>query len=292
MLTEGTVKSNGLSELKRNESGVWTPLMHAVFKPDPQKKDQVRMSFTRSYKTPSLYQLVARYVPSLIQNSPTQPDRNGNPDLRPELATGVDLAFERYLEQGGLLSVNLFRRNISDVIRYTTTLDNGKYVSSPKNVGNAITQGIELEAKFRLDQWMDGALPIDVRANTSFFHSKVLDVPGPNNRLDQQPSMTANLGGDYRLRSLPLTWGGNLNWNPAYDTRRTETQWVHQGAKRVLDVYGLWRFSPASALRLTVSNLTPLDYVTGTTFRGSSFESATTTARNWRNVQLRWEMRL
>ena len=28
------------------------------------------------------------------------------------------------------------------------------------------------------------------------------------------------------------------------------------------------------------------------TFRGTSFESATTTARNWRNVQLRWELRI
>ncbi len=291
LLTEGTVDG----ALKRNDSGVWTPLLHAVFKPDPQKRDQLRMSLTRSYKTPTLHQLVARYVPSLIENSPTQPDRTGNPDLRPELATGIDLAFERYLAQGGVLSANLFRRQIQDVIRYTTTYNgtSNRYVSAPTNVGNAITQGLELEAKFRLDQWIADALPIDVRANTSFFRSKVLDVPGPNNRLDQQPSMTGNLGGDYRLRGLPLTVGGNYNWNPAYDTRRTETQWAYQGAKRVLDLYGLWRFSPASALRLTVSNVTPLDYVTGSTYRaGGTAESATSTARNWRNVQLRWEMRL
>ncbi len=291
LLTEGTVDG----ALKRNDSGVWTPLLHAVFKPDPQKRDQLRMSLTRSYKTPTLHQLVARYVPSLIENSPTQPDRTGNPNLRPELATGIDLAFERYLAQGGVLSANLFRRQIQDVIRYTTTYNgtSNRYVSAPTNVGNAITQGLELEAKFRLDQWIADALPIDVRANTSFFRSKVLDVPGPNNRLDQQPSMTGNLGGDYRLRGLPLTVGGNYNWNPAYDTRRTETQWAYQGAKRVLDLYGLWRFSPASALRLTVSNVTPLDYVTGSTYRaGGTAESATSTARNWRNVQLRWEMRL
>ena len=292
--TEGTV--DGV--LKRNDSGVWTPLLHAVFKPDPQKRDQVRLSLTRSYKTPTLHQLVARYVPALGANSATNPDRSGNPDLRPELATGIDLAFERYLEQGGVLSANLFRRNIRDVIRYTTTLTcleplGAACVSSPNNVGDAITQGLELEAKFRLDQWFAGALPIDVRANTSFFRSKVLDVPGPNNRLDQQPNMTANFGGDYRLRSLPLTLGGNLNWNPGYDTRRTETQWAYQGAKRVLDVYGLWRFSPSSALRLTVSNLTPLDYVTDSRFvSGAASETARTTARNWRNVQLRWEMRI
>jgi iron complex outermembrane receptor protein len=289
LLTEGTV--NGV--LKHNSSGVWTPLLHAVYRPDPQKRDQIRMSLTRSYKTPSLYQLVARYVPSLGDNTWTQPDRTGNPDLRPELATGVDIAFERYLEQGGLLSANLFRRNISNLIRYTTTYSAGRYVAMPMNVGDAMTQGVELEAKFRLNQWVTDAWPVDVRTNVSFFDSVVKDVPGPANRLDQQPHATGNLGGDYRLRSLPLTVGGNFNWNPAYDTRRTEQQWVYQGAKRVVDVYGLWRLSPSAGLRLTVSNLVPLDYVTGSTFRnGAQFESASTTARNWQNVQLRLELKI
>jgi iron complex outermembrane receptor protein len=291
LLTEGTV--NGV--LKHNDSAVWTPLLHAVFKPDPQKRDQIRMSLTRSYKTPTLYQLVARYVPSLGENSWTQADRTGNPDLKPELATGVDMAFERYLEQGGMLSANVFRRNISNLIRSTTSFNatTGRYVSSPTNVGNAITEGVELEAKFRLDQSVAGAWPVDLRANASFFHSKIQDVLGPNNRLDQQPDMTANLGGDYRLRGLPLTLGGNVNWNPAYDTRRTDQQWAYQGAKRVVDVYGLWRLSPSAGLRLTVSNLTPLDYITGSTFRnGTQYESATTTAHNWRNIQLRLEMKI
>ena len=291
LLTEGTVND----VLKRNESAVWTPLLHAVWKPDPQKRDQIRMSLTRSYKTPTLYNLVARYVPSLGENSWTQPDRTGNPDLRPELATGVDVAFERYLDQGGVLSANVFHRNITQLIRYTTTYNEAtqRYVSSPANVGDAYTQGLELEAKFRLSQWIADALPVDVRANTSFFHSRVKDVPGPNNRLDQQPGMTANLGADYRLRGLPLTLGGNLNWNPDYSTQRTEQQLSYQGVKRVVDVYGLWRFSAATALRLTVSNLVPRDYLTATTFSNGSFqETARTTDHNWRNVQLRLEMKI
>lgn len=294
VLTEGS--SDGW--LRRNDSGVWTPLLHAVFKPDPQKRDQVRMSLTRSYKTPTLHQLVARYVPALGGNSASNPDRTGNPDLRPELATGIDIAFERYLAQGGVLSAGVFRRNISDLIRYTTSLDclapgGGVCVSRPNNVGDAVTQGVELEAKFRLNQWIEDAWPIDVRSNVSFFQSRVRDVPGPNNRLDQQPSSTGNLGGDYRLRSLPLTLGGHFNWNPAYDTRRTENQWAYQGAKRVLDVYGLWRLSSSAGLRLTVSNLTPLDHVTGATFRASGqTESTRSTARNWQNVQLRLELKI
>jgi iron complex outermembrane receptor protein len=291
ILTSGT-SSDGT---RRNTSAVLSPLLHALWKPVPGSRDQIRMSLTRSYKTPTLYNLVARYVPSLGENTWTQPDRTGNPDLRPELATGIDVAFERYLDQGGVLSANVFHRNITQLIRYTTSYNevSQRYVSSPTNLGDAYTQGLELEAKFRLNQWVADALPVDVRANTSFFHSRVKDVPGPNNRLDQQPSMTANLGADYRLRGLPLTLGGNLNWNPDYSTQRTEQQLSYQGVKRVADVYGLWRFSAATAMRLTISNLVPRDYLTATTFVNGSFqETARTTDRNWRNVQLRLEMKI
>ncbi|OYU13517.1 MAG: TonB-dependent receptor [Comamonadaceae bacterium PBBC1] len=300
ILTEGQVSE----DLKRNNSQVWTPLLHALWKPDPSKRDQIRMSLTRSYKTPTLYNLVAplrfsRDYPVSGDNVPTQPDRVGNPDLRPELATGIDLGFERYLDGGGVLSANVFRRNIQDLIRYQTSLNAVpwstplRWVSTPQNVGDAVTQGIELEAKFRLNQALADVWPVDIRSNISFFSSKVKDVPGPDNRLDQQPSMTANLGADYRLRGLPLTLGGNINWNPDYDTQRSQEQRSYQGIKRVVDVNGLWRFSPATALRLTLSNLLPRDYLTATTFNnGIRSETSKTTDRNWRNVQLRLEMKI
>jgi len=298
ILTEGQVSE----AMKRNKSQVWTPLLHASWKPDPAKRDQVRMSLTRSYKTPTLYNMVAplrysRDYPISGNNVPTQPDRVGNPDLKPELATGVDLGFERYLQGGGVLSANVFRRNIQDLIRYQTTITctigGARCVSSPQNVGDAITQGLELEAKFRLNQALAEAWPVDIRSNISFFRSQVKDVPGPDNRLDQQPSMTANLGADYRLRGMPLTLGGNANWNPDYDTQRSLEQRSYQGVKRVVDVYGMWRFSSASALRLTLSNLIPRDYVTANTFiTGAQRETAKTTDHNWRNIQLRLEMKI
>ncbi len=302
ILTEGTDASG----LQSNTSAVWTPLLHALWKPDPAKRDQVRMSLTRSYKSPSLFNLVAplrtsRDHPVTGTNVVTQPDRLGNAGLKPELATGIDLAFERYLPGGGVLSANVFHRHISDLIRYTTAQQispdwapgQNRWVSTPVNLGDATTQGIELEAKFRWDQWQAGALPVDMRSNLSLFRSNVKQVPGPNNRLDQQPSMTANLGADYRLRSRPLTVGGNLNWNPDYDTRRSEQQWVYQGSKRVLDVYGQWRFSAATALRLTVSNFSPREDLSSSSFSGFGVsETSRSTSPNWRNVQLRLEMKI
>jgi iron complex outermembrane receptor protein len=297
ILTEG----NNEEGQKSNKSGVLTPLFHAVWKPLPESRDQICMSLTKSYKTPTLNDLVGKTTLSRESNSPTRTDRISNPGLKPELATGIDVAVERYLAGGGVLSANVFRRNITDLIRSVTTErydtvwapGQRRFVSSPTNVGNAITQGLELEAKFALNQMWTEALPIDVRSNLSFFDSKVLDVLGPNNRLDQQPKMTANLGADYRLRAMPLTLGGNMNINPDYTTRRSLQQWSYQGAKRVVDVYGVWKFSPATALRLTVSNLVPRDYLTGTTFIGNGIsETVNNTARNWQNVQLRLEMKI
>ena len=297
ILTEG----NNEEGQKSNKSSVLTPLFHAVWKPLPESRDQIRMSLTKSYKSPTLNDLVGKTTLSRESNSPTRTDRISNPGLKPELAVGVDLAVERYLAGGGVLSANIFRRNISDLIRSVTTErydtvwapGQRRFVSSPTNVGDAITQGLELEAKFALNQMWTEALPIDVRSNLSFFNSKVLDVLGPNNRLDQQPKMTANLGADYRVRAMPLTVGGNMNINPDYTTRRSLQQWNYQGAKRVVDVYGVWKFSPATALRLTVSNLVPRDYLTGTTFIGNGIsESVNNNARNWQNVQLRLEMKI
>ncbi len=297
ILTEGRNEEGQ----KNNKSSVLTPLLHAVWKPIPESRDQVRMSLTRSYKTPTLFDLVGKTALSRDTNSPTRTDRISNPGLKPELAVGIDLAFERYLAGGGVLSANVFRRSISDLIRYVTTErydtlwapGQRRFVSSPTNVGDAITQGLELEAKFALNQVWSEALPMDVRSNISFFNSKVLDVPGPDNRLDQQPKMTANLGADYRIRAIPLTLGGNININPDYDTRRSLQQWRYQGAKRVADVYGVWKFNPATSLRLTISNLVPRDYLTGTTFNGNGIrETTNNNARNWQNVQLRLEMKI
>jgi outer membrane receptor for ferrienterochelin and colicins len=291
----------------RNRSSVWSPLLHAVWRPEPASRDQVRLSLTRSYRSPTLQNLIGR--PSLNtrypvpgQNTPTQPDRAGNPALRPELATGIDVAFERYTAGSGFFSANVFHRSISDYLRSQTTLEavswspgQPRWVSRMQNIGAAVTQGIELEAKFRLSDVIADAPKLDLRANASFFRSHVKSVPGPDNRLDQQPDHTLNLGADYRVPGWPLTLGGNLNWTPGYDTRISETQSAFQGRKAVLDAYALWVFSPSAQLRLSASNLGPRDYVNAGSIDDADAgirETATTTAPTSLNLQLRLELRL
>ena len=305
--TRGTA-SAGLPDL-RNRSSVWTPLLHALWKFDSRGQDQIRASLTRSYRSPNLQDLIARpaissMFPGRGANDEIHPDRAGNPALKPELASGIDVALERYLPGSGMLSANLFYRHINNLMRRRTALETVSWADQPRwvarlqNVGNAITQGLELEAKFRLsDQWPT-APRIDLRANASRFASRVQGVPGPDNRLDQQPTGTANLGADYRLRELPLVVGGNLNWTPGYSTRLSEDQRLTQGARLVLDAFVLWTINPASQLRLSLGNLAARDYVSSNALdsvnpAGQALrESSSTTAPSWPSLQLRLELKL
>lgn len=282
------------SPSRSNRSSVWTPLLHAVWKPEPKSQDQVRISLTRSYRSPTLNNLVGGTWRAKGNNSETNPDRSGNPDLQPELATGVDLAMERYLSAGGMLSVNLFQRQIQDLMRTVTSAETQadgsvRYVARPQNIGKAMTRGLELEAKFRLSALWPEAPALDLRANASLFQSRVEAVPGPDNRLDQQPSGTANLGADYKLPGLPVTVGGGFNWTPGYQTRLSATQSVIQARKRVIDAYAMWQLNSTMRLRLSGSNLAPEDYETSNV---TGSETATTVAQGQVNWRLQLEMKL
>lgn len=296
--TRATAAGGGAAEL-HNRSTVWTPLLHAVWRLDDVKRDQVRLALTRSYRAPALNSLIAQRAINTErptgENTATTADRFGNPALRPEIATGVELGIERYLAGGGLLGANLFHRRIRDLMRDVTkreVVDGSnveRWVSRPINVGDATTTGLELEARFRLDQVLDGAPNVDLRSNLSLFRSRVESVPGPDDRLDQQPDATLNLGADYRFAGLPLTVGATLNVTPGFDSRIAERQWARQGRKRVFDAYALWRVSPSVSLRLSAGNLLPLDELN----EGTAFdETSRTVARTTTSWQLQLEMKL
>ncbi|MCY4743824.1 TonB-dependent receptor [Pelomonas sp. UHG3] len=283
-----------------NTSSVFTPLAHARYKLDAGGKEAIRMSLTRSYRSPQLQDLVAR--PSINTESrhdEATPDRAGNPALKPELATGLEIGYEKYLSKGGMLGANFFARRITNVMRTFTALETvswsatPRYVSRPRNLGKATTMGLELEAKFRLDEYFDDALPLNVRSNLSVFTSKVDGIPGPNNRLDSQPKATANLGVDYRLRSVPVSLGASLNWTPTATIQQSVLTEVSTDRKLVSDAFVMWSVTPDQSLRLSASNLSPLDYYTGSVIASDTRVITTRSGGpSYTQWQLRWEMKL
>ena len=298
--TVGDLGGQGEGTRPSNVASVWTPLLHAVWKPDPASRSQVRASLTRSWRSPGPGDLIARprpngRVPLNERNDPSTPDRAGNPDLRPELATGIDFALEHYPAGGGVLSASLFHRRIRDLMRNVTALetvgwsDQPRYVARMRNIGDAVAQGVELEAKGRVDQWWAAGPRVEARASISLYRSRVAGVAGPDNRLAQQPEATANLGADYRWPGLPLKTGANLNWVPAYRTQVSDDQSVRVSTRRVFDLYGVWTLSPGAALRLAASNLAPSDSDDSTRF---VTDEAVQTTRTLTPSSVNWQLRL
>lgn len=134
---------------------------------------------------------------------------------------------------------------------------------------------------------------MDVRANYSRYWSKVDDIPGPDNRLERQAKQTANLGLDYRVKAVPLTLGGNLNWTPLTLVRSSVNELYTTGMKRQLDLYGLWKFSADTQLRISANNLLPRRYETARVVDlGELAQALDTSVRTYTTLGVRLELKI
>ena len=252
-----------------NVSSVLSPLAHVTYKFDPKSRDMVRASLTRSYKAAGLNALLARpvvnsaYANTNQTNTYLAPDRIGNPTLSPELATGLDIAYENYLSNDGIFSVGVFHRNLTNVVRNLTELRSvpwaaaPRWITQPQNFSDAVTSGLEFELRGRasdlMPQLMGNAKALNIRSSLSFYRSSIAALPGPNNRLDGQQPWSANLGFDQRISGLPLSVGGNLSITPGYDTRQTAEQYFKRSSTKGIDLFAMMPLSPSMSIRAAAS---------------------------------------
>jgi iron complex outermembrane receptor protein len=293
-------QSQGMDAPVVNTSSVFTPMWHLKYKVDPAGRDLVRASVTRSYKAPDMGSLLARptlnslFTDTTKTNTELSPDRLGNPDLLPELATGLDIAFEKYLAGGGLVSVGVFYRSINNLIRSVTSLQTvawagvPRWVSQPTNFSKAQTSGLELEVKGRAGELFpalaDAKLPLNLRAALNFYQSNVDALPGPNNRLDGQQPWSGTFGVDYRLATLPVNLGANLAFTPGYTTQQTLSQTMDQSRVRSLDVFAQMVFSKSLSMRVSANNVMPVDTQTSNAVDGGYGSSTLRSSRTNFNI--------
>ena len=262
-------ESATISSPVRNESSVLSPLAHVTYKFNPKSRDMIRASLTRSYKAPGLNTLLARpqingaFTNTNLTNTPLAPDRMGNPALAPELATGLDIAYENYLSNDGIFSVGVFHRNLTNVVRNVTELrtvswaNAPRWISQPQNFSDAVTSGLEFELRGRasdlLPSLLGTAKALNIRTSLSIYNSSIAALNGPNNRLDGQQPWSANFGFDQRIAGLPLSVGGNLSYTPGYETRQTVDQLLKRSSARSIDLFAMMFLSPTMSFRAAAS---------------------------------------
>ena len=238
----------------RTRTQVWSPVAQMLWKLPGTARDQLRLALARTYKAPTTRNLVPRRYTVNNANSATNPDFQGNPALRPELAWGLDAAYEHYFGKSGVASVSAFARRISDVTVQQLYQQDGVWISSPFNNGVAQVRGVEMDLKFPMRTWFSDAPEIDLRANAARNWSTVEALAGPGNRLASQVPATLNLGLDYRLSALASV-GGNLNVQTGGWARLDAQAGSYAGVRRTLDAYALWQPDGKTRVRLSLANL-------------------------------------
>jgi outer membrane receptor for ferrienterochelin and colicins len=280
---------NTYSEVK-NSTSVLSPVAQTLYKLPGTKGDQVRLAVTRTYKAPGQQQIIPHRFTS-VNNSQTEPDQIGNPNLKPELALGIDASYEHYWAEGALLSASVSSRRITDYTRNLVSFDGARWISAPTNSGDAKTYGLELEAKFPLKAVMETTTNLDLRASVSRNWSTVTSVPGPDNRLDGQTPLSATLGADYR--NGPLTFGGSYVFKNGGLVRVSGNQISYASVRRDLDLYAVWKFDPKLQLRVATSNLLAQDTINQSSYTTPGVGTQTSRTLNpvHRSVRATLEMK-
>lgn len=251
------IRATGNSfDATRSSSDVWSPIMQTLWKIPDRKGDQLRFAVTRTYKAPDLWSLLPRRN-TWENNSATEPDPQGNPELKPEQAWGVDASYEHYWAENAMVSVSTSLRRIDDYTANRVYFDGYRWIFMPVNDGRADTRSLELETRFPLKSLFADAPAIDVRAGVSRHWSRVESVPGPDNRLERQTPLSANIGVDYTAGALSL--GASAAFKRNGFVRTAANRSFYSEARTDLEAVAAWRFDPARQLRVSLTNLMEQD---------------------------------
>lgn len=224
--------------------------------------DQLRFSVARTVRRPSVEQL----VPSVTLESPGDYDVTiGNPDLKMERALGFDLGYERSIGRNGVVGVNLFQRNVSDLIGMVKTtrpvsdagqdpadFTGGLY--SFQNIGSAKVRGVEFDLSMPLT--FMGMENTGIFGNYTRLLSRRLNpITGRNVTIDDQPTFVYNVGVTQEIPTWKAAFGASYQkQGPAYQHNSPdERQSTAYGGN--LELFVEKRLGKSFVLRLTGNNL-------------------------------------
>ncbi|MFM6989492.1 MAG: TonB-dependent receptor plug domain-containing protein [Arenimonas sp.] len=236
---------------RRDESyGVFLPSLHLRWNLDNDQR--ITASVARTMRRASFNQL----SPALLEAELGDNDFLGNPALDPEKAWGLDLGWERRLGKRGVVGLNLFYRDVSDLIEVVNTGVEGSegpgtYVLQAVNAGDGQVWGAEFDLSTPLTAF--GLEHTGVFLNYSWLDSEITDGFGKR-RFNDQADSVLNVGFIQDLPSLAASFGVTYRkQGDAYGRIVGEEISTRYGAD--LEAFLEKRIGTDWTLRLTGSNL-------------------------------------
>jgi outer membrane receptor protein involved in Fe transport len=250
---DGVNDFNGASR----DYSFWLPSAH--LRVNLTDGDRLTFSGGRAVRRPNFDAL----SPARFYEDPTEDFAlTGNPLLNPESSWGLDIGYERRIARSGVAGINVFYRNVTDLIELVNTgetwspdpaEDDPLPLLAPANIGDGKVWGVEFD--FSAPLTLFGMEDTGVFLNYSYLDSEVTDpVTGGLRRFNDQADYVLNVGFIQDLPSWAAAFGATYReQGDAFSRIRGETVATSYGGD--LEVFVEKRFAERLVLRFTASNL-------------------------------------
>lgn len=222
------------------------------------ENDRLTVSVARTVRRPNFDFL----SPATLEEEFGDSDFEGNPNLKPETAWGADLGIERRIGRRGVIGLNAFYRDITDLIEETNTGRPGSaddestipveaFIYTVDNVGDGKVWGLEFDLSTPLD--FIGMETTGVFLNYSWLDSEITDFIGER-RFNSQSDYVMNVGFTHDLPSWGAAFGATYRkqGDAASRVLAEEVVTTYGGD---LEVFVEKRLASNVVVRLTGSNL-------------------------------------
>ncbi|MCE2944129.1 MAG: TonB-dependent receptor [Xanthomonadaceae bacterium] len=247
-INDRTVAAN----LARTETDYGFLLPSAHLRWNLDEANRITASVARTVRRPDFNAI----SPALLEAEAGDNDVLGNPLLDPESAWGLDVGYERRLGERGIVGVNLFYRDITDLVELANTGVEGSegpgtFVLQPRNTGDGQVWGAEFDLSTPLS-----AIGLDntgVFVNYSWLDSEIEDGFGKR-RFNNQSNYVYNVGFIQELPSLEASFGVTFRKQGDAPSRIVGEE-IITSYDGDLEAFIEKRFGKSWAVRLTGINL-------------------------------------
>jgi outer membrane receptor protein involved in Fe transport len=258
-----SVEVNALDE---DDEPVSSSTDYDVFLPSASLKydigrGRITASVARTLRRPRLDFL----SPVVLEEEIGDSDFIGNPNLRPETAWGGDIGYEHRIGRDGVIGVNVFYRDISNLTELAVVVDadgdpvpgsesdeeTTTFIFQPQNIGSGEVYGIEFDASFSLA--FLGLANTGVFGNLAILDSEVRDALGER-RFNDQSEYVYNFGAIQNIPEYGAAFGATYRkQGTAFGRVIAEEVTTRYGAD--LEVFIEKRFGDSFTIRAVGSNL-------------------------------------
>lgn len=214
--------------------------------------DRIIASVARTVRRPNFNFL----SPATLEEEFGDSDFQGNPNLQPESSWGADVGFEHRIGRRGVVGINAFYRDITDLIEETNTglegsAGPGTFIYTVDNVGDGRVWGLEFDLSTPLD--FIGMESTGVFLNYSWLDSEITDFIGER-RFNSQSEYVLNVGFTHDIPSWQAAFGATYR-KQGDAVSRVLAEEVVTSYGGDLEIFVEKQLTSTAVIRLTGSNL-------------------------------------